>query len=84
MADTYKPTNYHVGETFNRLTIVSPANDRTQPSGQRVRRINVTCVCGVAYECGLKDVVSGHTKSCGCYNIERIKERKRKVYNGVC
>lgn len=36
------------------------------------------CQCGNTFEAFLSGVKSGNTKSCGCYNIQRIKERNFK------
>jgi len=36
------------------------------------------CQCGNTFEAYLSGVKSGNTKSCGCYNIQRIQERNFK------
>lgn len=58
------------GAIFERLTVI-------RREGTKHRQAAYRCLC----ECGNETVVpsgdlrSGHTKSCGCYNIDRIKER---------
>jgi|WetSurSiteA1Bulk_404760.scaffolds.fasta_scaffold00089_24 hypothetical protein len=39
---------------------------------------NCVCDCGKEIEVRSTDLSSGHTKSCGCYNIEKISERSLK------
>lgn len=69
------------GDTYNRLTVLgldnNAENEKTNPS-----RWKYLCKC----ECGnivsvRKDFLTiGHTKSCGCYGIDKSKEACRK-YN---
>lgn len=64
------------GQRFGRLTAVKEAPPHVYPNG--VKRICWECVC----ECGNtvtvmgNDLISGHTKSCGCYNNDKRSERK--------
>lgn len=34
------------------------------------------CFCGNEFECIKRHIISGNTKSCGCYRKEKLKERK--------
>lgn len=73
-----------VGNKYGRLTVISRAESKT-------RRIKWNCIC----ECGNTSIVSGenlmsgHTKSCGCLLSERItshgKSHNRiyKVWSGM-
>lgn len=60
-----------IGLRFNRLTVTGEAPYKVFPSG---RKIQVTAIC----ECGKEGVYvlaalkSGKTKSCGCYNKDRM------------
>jgi len=62
------------GQKFNRLTVISLAKE--------TERVCWNCVC----DCGKKIIVSSshlktnHTKSCGCLNLEKMKERSHKLY----
>lgn len=57
------------GQVFNRLTVVSeiPATK----SGRL--RWACICVCGTPTEVGAYELVSHHTKSCGCWTFEASK-----------
>jgi len=60
-----------MGQTFNRLTVVA--------RGDNVKRGRATWVCKC--ECGNEvtvrgaDLIRGHTNSCGCFSIDKAKER---------
>lgn len=61
-----------IGQRFGRLTVISEA-----PKKSRFRW-NCKCDCGklrIVMTCNLR---SGHTTSCGCYQIERSIEGSRK------
>lgn len=49
-----------VGQRFNMLTILN------EVYGEKLRRFKVLCDCGNTSEVYLSNLVSGHTKSCGC------------------
>jgi len=55
---------------FNRLTGIEPTNKRKD--NKIVWRFK--CDCGNEFETVGREVKNGHTKSCGCLNIERITE----------
>ena len=63
------------GNIYGRLLVLYRSEDKYSPSGQK--RIYWHCKC----ECGNeKDILgsalkSGNTKSCGCLNKEKLKER---------
>ena len=56
------------GQKFVRLEVI-----RELPNKNRKRRILCRCDCGNEREFDLYKVVSGHTKSCGCYGREQIR-----------
>jgi hypothetical protein len=55
-----------------RLTYVSDAPDHVTPSGNRFRKITVKCDCGNIFDTQLSPIRDGRTKSCRCYNNDRI------------
>jgi hypothetical protein len=61
-----------VGKKFNRLTAVKLAFKKG--SGKNVRHFWIfKCVCGKEKILNKYQVMSGHTKSCGCFFNERVK-----------
>jgi hypothetical protein len=56
-----------IGMKYNRLTIVEEIFEPTQ-------RVAVCkCDCGNMHRATTHKVRTGHTKSCGCFNIEKLK-----------
>lgn len=67
------------GKRFNKLTVISRAESRRQPSGKLVTYWNCKCDCGNIRQvrgCDLKD---GHIKSCGCL-LKRHKKSNTRIY----
>ena len=60
-----------VGKTFHRLTVLKELKER---KGGSVC-YECECVCGNNIEVKGKYLRNGDTKSCGCLNIERIKQQ---------
>ena len=62
------------GQRFGRLIVIKDSGKRDCNGG-----VIWTCICDCGNECNIKGKLlrSGETKSCGCYNIERIAERGR-------
>lgn len=61
------------GERYGRLVAVRRAESRGRRTFWLFR-----CDCGAEVETGLGAVRYGDTRSCGCLNIERIKERSTR------
>lgn len=65
-----------IGEKFGRLLVLKEIS----PSTSKYKRIMCECIC----DCGNSTLVSkdhlksGHTKSCGCYKMERMVEGNLK------
>jgi len=59
-----------IGKKFNRLLVLS----ENEKKNNRVTW-NCLCDCGGSVSVIAKDLVSGHTKSCGCLLNERLIER---------
>lgn len=57
------------GRTFNLLTVQSRAENR----GDKRAYWNCLCICGQSTIANSHDLKSGHTKSCGCWNIHTRK-----------
>lgn len=65
----------HIGKTFNRLTFIRPST-RIDTTGTHYWQCR--CSCGVVKDFIGSDVRTGHSKSCGCLNKERLSERITK------
>lgn len=59
-----------MGQKFGRLTAISKAPKLKS----RNNRWNCVCECGNTTTASCADLRSGHTNSCGCYMMDRIKE----------
>lgn len=70
-----------IGQKYNRLTIVSLVSKKLDNSRGLVAISQ--CDCGKVYEVKLSLIKSGHVKSCGCLNIEKLKTEKRHYKNGI-
>lgn len=63
---------------YGKLTAISEAADRFEPSGRRRRFINFLCECGKHREIYMGSVLGGHVISCGCVRDEKIKKNMTK------
>ena len=64
------------GRKYNLLTVICLSGERELPSGKKV--IMWHCMCDCGKECDVEQyaLVSGKTKSCGCYqNTKRIRTK---------
>lgn len=71
---------YQVGERLHpesRLTYVEDAESKP-----RVRKAKFLCECGNHVVTRVSGVKNGHTKSCGCYAIDKLSERF--TTHGMC
>lgn len=57
-----------VGKRFGRLVVLSESEIRIQPCGKKKRRWRCLCDCGQEKEITQCDLISGHTRSCGCWS----------------
>ena len=72
------------GQTFGRLTVLYEAEPQYTSGGNRKVMWHCKCDCGNEKDIPSGDLLSGHTKSCGCYNLEIAAKRMskiRKTYN---
>lgn len=68
-----KGNTYKVGDTYNRLTIVAPLE--LNEFGSRYWLCKCSCGNEARVEAG--QLRNGHTKSCGCYNLENLRQRNK-------
>jgi hypothetical protein len=58
------------GKKFGRLTVIEQGDS----NGRKGVYWNCICECGNKCTVHARALVSGHTKSCGCYNLDRISQ----------
>lgn len=68
------------GKIFNRLTVLSRANNDTKGGAQWLCK----CSCGNLTTVRSYQLKSGKTKSCGCINKERMLGQKYRYKHGNC
>lgn len=62
---------YMVGKSFGRWTILSSSNT---PPGRGTRKYVICkCSCGIVATRELRKLTSGHSKSCGCFKVDKSK-----------
>lgn len=70
----------YIGDKYNRLTVVEFSHrDKNHHHHYKCR-----CDCGNESIVGISSLRSGHTKSCGCLNIDNITKHgmcKTRIYN---
>lgn len=64
-----------IGKRYNRLLVTSGPTKKLHPSGDLSLYWKCVCDCGVEKKISGKALASGLTKSCGCLNSERSRER---------
>lgn len=69
-----------VGQRFGRLLVLRRSDD---PKWNRVFWI-CKCDCGKEVEVGSENLLSGNTKSCGCYSLEIKKARATLLTTDAC
>lgn len=75
-----RPTNL-VGERFDRLLVTGTAEPFIRPNGKVRHRWKCRCDCGSDVEVRGEDLRSGNSRSCGC--IQREKARDRFLTHGM-
>ena len=71
------------GEVFNRLTIIEYAEHAIEPNGAKRRQWICECECGNIRTVRQRDLVSGNTKSCGCFNKEQTSKATSKRFESL-
>ena len=69
------------GQKYNKLTVISRAKSRRQPSGKLVTYWNCKCDCGNITQVRGWDLKNGHTISCGCSYIKHGYANKERLYD---
>ena len=64
-----------VGQTYGLLTVLSEAQTYGSPKGYRKRMWNCRCECGNESVVMGSHLTSGHTSSCGCEQLSKLKPR---------
>ena len=64
------------GKKFNRLLVLSKAENGGKDN--KISFWNCRCDCGVIKRIRTSQIKNGHTKSCGCWNLEQIRNRNFK------
>jgi hypothetical protein len=65
-----------IGNKYGRLTVLEIV------SGTSPTKVRCMCECGNEHICCQSDVISGHTKSCGCLQHEVTSETNTKDWTG--
>lgn len=63
--------NEIIGKQFERYTVLRGAEDHITLSGRHCQKAFCRCLCGTEKEVFVADLISGKTKSCGCYTKDR-------------
>lgn len=63
-----------IGKKFGRLTVIDRINNHTLPSGQTKVMYRCACDCGNDIIVSATHLMSGHTTSCGCLQVEIVRE----------
>lgn len=67
-----------LGMTFHRLTVVEAAGTKQWKSGTPQKLWRCICVCGGETVATTANLRSGNTKSCGCYQRDRVRQSNHK------
>lgn len=65
-----------IGEKFGRLTVLEEFKEN------KIRKLRCKCDCGNEVIIAKRDVLSGHTKSCGCYHSDITSQTHSKDWTG--
>lgn len=68
-----------VGERFGLLTVIERSESKTNCGNYRWECV---CDCGNTVTVAGGDLLSGHTKSCGCYNYTKFKRKNEYDLSG--
>ena len=66
------------GKRFGRLVVLERVENRVTENGSSTTMWRCRCDCGNIVDVHGGNLRSGHTRSCGCYNIDNIIERNTK------
>lgn len=66
------------GKRFGRLTVIGFAGIERSRDGHSHSTWNCKCDCGTIKKLPTGNLISGNTKSCGCYQKDRVRDIKTK------
>ena len=73
-----------VGQKFSRLIVLAKVNSEKRKDGKGSRgRWKCKCECGKIISVLTSSLTTGHTKSCGCLNLEKLKKRKLPLFSFI-
>lgn len=67
-----------VGSKFGRWTVLERGQDRKYPKGNKKIVWKCRCDCGTIGEVTTRDLITGHSKSCGCFKNEKTAARNKE------
>lgn len=65
-----------IGKKFGRLTVIEEFKEN------KIRKLKCKCDCGKEVVAVKRDILSGHTKSCGCYHSDITAQAHSKDWTG--
>lgn len=65
------------GQKFDHLTVIKRVEDHVFPSGQRQVQYLCKCDCGNEVKVISRNLITGNTKSCGCYALKLRTHHKK-------
>lgn len=69
-----------IGQKFERLTVIERVDDFISKNGHHRAKWKCKCDCGNICEVVGTNLTTGKTKSCGCYQLEKLRE---KIFNDL-
>lgn len=69
------------GQKFGRLTVIKQVDSIREPSGQLRSAWECLCDCGNTVIVKTLNLKAGDTLSCGCYNKDKLKEKRKDLTN---
>lgn len=70
----HKDTDHGIGSLHGRLEVISNPIPTDVANGKRNRTVLVRCTCNTELEVAITNLLSGNTKSCGCYHREGLQQ----------
>jgi hypothetical protein len=85
-----KRKEYNNGDVINSIVFIKEIDPYICPS-RKMRKATFKCICGKQFDALISSILTGNTKSCGCFGINSRKERftthgkrNHKVYKIWC
>jgi hypothetical protein len=70
-----RPIGIKQGDKFNYLTFLEESDIKFDKNWKKIRYAMFECECGKTKEIIISNVMSNHTKSCGCLYKKRWKKK---------